>query len=138
MNRLPEHERKELEYIESTYYQAIERMANRAVRRCVARLRRRFPKRRFVFRFDNGSAFYSVDGKQISVFWKFWNPTESVVWEPGTTRGKIIPSSWSVDVDGASVNPLLFEEICVLEDELMEITDGFSRGCPDNVDTGDM
>lgn len=85
--------------------------------------------------FGNGDVLYRVDEKWISVY---WNPSrESVVWEPGTCRGKIIPSSWHVEIGGARVPPELFAEILILEDELQWITEGYSRCCPDNYDTDD-
>lgn len=134
MNKLSENEQKELDGILEAFHDKIDGMANRAVDRCLKALKKRFPKRRFRADFYNGDSIYRVDDKYISIM---WNPSsESVVWDQPNGRGKIIPASWDVDVNGARVNPLLFEELCVLEDELILITDGFSRGCPNAFDTG--
>lgn len=131
MNKLSQVEQVELDRYCDQFQMNIDRMANRAVARAFAKLKVRFPKRTFCALFGNGDAIYKVDDKIIRIY---WNPSsESVVWEPGTSRGAIIPASWSVEIGGARVPPELFAELCILEDELMHITDGFSRGCPDAV-----
>jgi len=133
MHKLNDVEQKKLDTIMDDFQEKIERLADRACARALHSLKKRFPKRRFRMDFYNGDSFFRVDEKHIRIM---WNPsTRSVVWEPGTREGKIIPSSWTMEIGGAKVPPELFYELCILEDELIEITQGFSRGCPNKFDT---
>lgn len=128
--------RKQVEKELDRHHAAMDSLANALVKIGVDAFRKKFPKRRLSILFGMGTELISIDGDNVEFY---WNPSSrSVIWSDEYPEGRVIPAAWSIEWRNCHVKPETVDMLCVMLNDLLEVTDGYREACPDNVKEKDQ